>query len=426
MFKHRKQPPSPKGRVFYGYWILTVAFLYLFIYSGLGVGAFSLFVKPLQTDFGWGRGEIMVAFTIFFALTGLALPGIGSLIDRYGVRGVISVGALVTGLGFVSLMKLQSIWHFYIAYMVIGVGMTTFGPVPASAVVANWFKRRRGMLIGIVSAGLGAGILVYAQLLGSYVIPVFGWRTTYLVLGISAWVPIILTLLFVRTKPEEMGLRPDGIEAPQGMDLGQMPPLAEGLNLKAALKTSAFWLLLISYFIGGYSAMGISQNQVPHLQDIGFPLSRAAVALTGLGLGSAIGKFLFGLLCDRIQAKYAWAISLFLLAGAVVFLLSLKATSSMSVIWLYAICNGLGNGGWLPTMSILVNVNFGLVSYGVIFGMASLADSIGCALGPLMAGYMYDAMQTYRWAFLIFLISDIIALLVILAVRRPKRSLPSV
>ncbi|HEY82087.1 MAG TPA: MFS transporter [Dehalococcoidia bacterium] len=416
-----KTPSSRKPKPFYGYWIVLTAFLCLAIFSGTGVGAFSLFVTPLQSDFGWGRGEIMLAFTIFFLLTGLAAPPAGGLVDRYGVRGVIAAGALIAGLGFASLSLMQSLWHFYIAFFFIGAGMAAFGQVPASAMVSNWFVKHRGMAIGIMSTGIGAGILVLAPFIGSFLIPTFGWRVAYFALAILVWTLIPLAVFVVRTKPADMGLYPEGIAGPEDMAKAQASlATAHGLNLKMALSTSAFWLLAITFFISGFSSLGVIQNQVPHLQDIGYPLAIAAGALTGLGLGSTIGKFIFGWLCDRIQAKYACAISLVLLAVSTLILMSMGPTSPMAIMWLYAIILGLGAGGWLPTMSMLVNVNFGLISYGAIFGMISLAQGIGGALGPLVGGYMYDTMSTYQWAFALFLALYAIAIPAILLVRRPR------
>lgn len=414
-------PLSKKPKVFYGYWVLIVAFLCLFIFSGCGVGVFSLFVTPLQSDFGWGRGEIMVGFTIYFLLTGLAAPLVGSLVDRYGVKGVISVGALLTGLGFASLNMLQSIWHFYVAQFFIGAGTAAIGQVPASAMVSNWFVKRRGTAIGIMSTGIGVGILVLAPLIGGYLIPHFGWRISYLALALFTWVLIPLALFVVRTKPADMGLYPDGIEVSEDVAEAEASrSAAKGFSLKMALGTSAFWLIAVTFFISGFSSLGIIQNQVPHLQDIGFPLATAANALTGLGLGSAIGKFTFGWLCDLIKAKYACGISIVLLAVGTVILMSLKPASPLAIIWLYSITLGLGAGGWLPTMSVLTNINFGSISYGAIFGMISLVQGIGGALGPLFGGYMYDTMNTYQWAFIICLALYAIALPAILAVRHPK------
>jgi len=363
----------------------------------------------------------MVGFTIYFLLTGLAAPLVGSLVDRYGVKGVISVGALLTGLGFASLNLLQSIWHFYVAQFFIGAGTAAIGQVPASAMVSNWFVKRRGTAIGIMSTGIGVGILILAPLMGGYLIPNFGWRTSYLALALFNWMLIPLALFVVRTKPADMGLYPDGIKVSEDVTEAEALRLAsQGLSPKMALSTSAFWLIAVTFFISGFSSLGVIQNQVPHLQDIGFPLATAANALTALGLGSAIGKFTFGWLCDRIKAKYACAISIVLLAVGAVILMNVKPASPLAIIWLCAITLGLGAGGWLPTMSVLTNINFGLKSYGAIFGMISLVQGIGGAFGPLFGGYMYDAMNTYRWAFIIFLASYAIALPAILSVRRPK------
>jgi len=418
-----KTPLSKKPRVFYGYWILVVAFLCLFIFSGCSVGAFSLFVKPLQSDFGWGRGEVMGAFSILFLGTGVAAPLVGVLVDRYGVRGVISVGAFVAGLGFASLNLMHNLWHFYCAYAVIGIGMAALGQVPASAVVSNWFIKRRGTAIGIMSMGIGVGILVLAPLVGGYLIPNLGWRISYVALALFTWILVPLALFVVRTKPADMGLYPDGMEGPEDVAEAEAKvssSVSRGLSLKIALGTSAFWLLAVTFFISGFSSLGVNQNQVPHLQDIGFPLAMAASALTCLGFGSAVGKFAFGWLCDQIKAKYACAISLVLLAVGTIIFMSVRTASPSAIIWLYAIILGLGAGGWLPTMSMLVNINFGLTSYGAIFGMISLVQGVGGAIGPLFAGYMYDTMNTYQWAFIIFLVSYAVAIPAVLAVRRPK------
>jgi MFS family permease len=412
---------SKKPGVFYGYWVLTVAFLCLLLFSGCSVGVFSLFVKPLQSEFGWSRGDVMIAFSLLFAVMGLTAPFVGSLIDRFGVRGVIATGALAAGLSFASLNVMNHLWHFYTAYTVIGLGMAALGQVPASVMVSNWFVKRRGTAIGIMSTGIGAGVLVLAPITGGYLIPNFGWRASYLALAFFISILIPLALFVVRTKPADMGLYPDGVSDPQSIAEAQASRLAtRGLSLKMALGTSAFWLIAVSFFINGFSQLGVIQNQVPHLQDIGFPLEKAATALTGLGIGSAIGKFAFGWLCDKMPPKYACAISFFFLITGTAIFLMVKPASSMAIIWLYAIIFGLGCGGWLPTMSMLINTYFGLTSYGAIFGMITLAQSLGGAIGPPFAGYMFDILNSYHWAFIVFLALYAVGLPAILIVRHPR------
>jgi len=421
-----KHMSPKKPKIFYGYWIVVATFFCALIFSGCGFYAFSLFVKSLQADFGWGRGNIMVAFTIFYLSMAVTAPYIGRLIDHYGARKVMSIGALVGGLGFILLSQMQAIWYLYAGYTIIGVGMIATGQIPVTSVVSNWFKKRRGTAIGIMSTGVGAGGFVLAPFIGGYLIPTFGWEMSYLALALIMWILIPIVLLVIRTKPADMGLYPDGAEAPEAAAETQASLSAtEGLTLKMALATSTFWLIAVSFLTSNFSQVGILQNQVPHLEDIGFPLATAATALGGVGLGSTLGKLGFGWLCDRIHPKYACAIGIGLQLAGIIILMRVTPESSPAITWLYAIVMGLGVGSWLPTMSMLTSTNFGLASYGATFGMITLAQYIGSATGPLMAGYMYDATQTYHWAFIIFIVLYMVAIPTVLAVRRPKLRSPT-
>jgi len=414
-------PFLKKPKVFYGYWIVIATFFCLFIHSGCGIYAFSLFVKPLQAEFGWGRGEIMVTLTIFLLVMGLTSPFVGRLVDRYGARKVITIGTFIAGLGFILLSLMNNLWFFYGSHTIIAVGMAAMGIIAATAVVSNWFKKRRGTAIGIMAAGIGAGGFALAPLIGGYLIPNFGWSTSYMASALLIWILIPLVLLVIKAKPADMGLYPDGKEAPETADEAKvLPSASEELSLRRALATPAFWLITVSFLTNGFSQVGIFHNQVPHLEDIGFPAATAATALGVLGLGSLIGKFSFGWLCDQIRAKHAWCISLGLQLAGTIIITIMRPTSPPAILWLYAIVMGLGIGGWLPILSILISTNFGLVSYGAIFGMITLAQSIGASAGSLMAGYMYDAMGTYHWAFIIFLALYVVAIPTALVIRRPK------
>lgn len=417
--------PVKKPGIFYGYWIVVVAFFCAFIFSGCGFYTFSLFVKPLQEQLGWSRGTIMAAFTVLFVVYGVASPFIGRLMDRYGARRVMFIGALIMGLGFIILSQLNALWNLYIGWAVVGIGMSAVGAVPATGLVSNWFKRRRGTAIGIMSTGIGAGGFAVAPVLGSYLIPVFDWRTSFVVLAVIVWVVIIpLALFVVKTRPSDMGLYPDGMEAPANPEVNRTLPLtAEGLSLKMALATPALWLIGISYLTSMFAEVGVIQNQVPHLDDIGFPVATAASALGGVALGSLVGKFFFGWLCDRIPAKYAWGIGLSLQLSSIVLFMNVEAASPLSLLWLYAVLMGVGGaGGWLPTMSMVTSTTFGLASYGAIFGIVTLFQAVGTATGPLMAGYMYDALHSYHQAFIIFIALCAVAAAAILMVRRVKSS----
>jgi MFS family permease len=172
--------------------------------------------------------------------------------------------------------------------------------------------------------------------------------------------------------------------------------------------------------VNTFSHLGILQNQAAHLEDISFSPVIAGTTAGLIGMGSTIGKFFFGWLCDRMPAKYVWAIANTLQVAGIVILLNIGPMSSHSVLWAYAILFGLGIGGWLPTMSILTSNNFGILHYGVVFGTINLIHSFGSATGPLFAGYMFDNTGSYQLAFNIFLALYIVTVATTLAIRRPK------
>ncbi|UCG55291.1 MAG: MFS transporter [Dehalococcoidia bacterium] len=414
--------PSKKPKVFYGYWIVAATFFCAFMDSACGYYSFSLFVTPLEADFGWGRGTIMAAWTFRFLGMGLASPFFGRLVDRWGSRKVIPIGAIIGGLGFVLLAQTTNLWYFYIGWAVVGIGMAGSGLIPGTAVVSRWFKKRRGMALGIMGVGFGAGGIL-SPLIGGYLIPNFGWSASYFALAWLMWILIPLAILVIRTKPSDMGLHPDGVEEPETKTEAATESSSSsdsGMTLKMALVSSSFWLIGISYLISSMGETGITQSQVPFLEDIGFPVALAATTLAVVGIWSAIGKFAFGWLCDRIPVKIARAIGIgFLLVGAII-LTSVQPGSLTVLIWLYTILKGFGTGSWMATMSMLTSTTFGLASYGLIFGMVTILMSIGNAIGPLLGGFMYDFTGSYYGAFIVFIIMLALAIPTILAVRRPK------
>jgi sugar phosphate permease len=415
---------SKSSKIFYGYWILVAAFFFAFIFSGCGFYSFSLFVVPLEADLGWDRGRIMLALTLSFLASGLTGPLVGRIVDRYGARKVIATGALVGAIGYILASLVNELWQFYGSFIINGLAMAGVGPVPTTAVISNWFKKRRGTAIGIMSAGIGAGGLVLSPLLGGYLIPNFGWRMAYLALALFVAALIPLALLVIKTKPSEMGgLYPDGDSAPsEATETKTATSAPKGLTLRTAISTSTLWLIALSFFTFGIAEVGVLQNEVPYLQGVGFSAAMAAGIHGMVGLWSTIGKFAFGWLCDKIKASYACAIGTALQIVGTLLLMNIGLESPPAMIWIYVFLIGLGVGNWLPTMSMLVSTNFGLLAYGAIFGMIGFALSLGASIAPFLTGYMYDAMGTYHPVFVMLAISYTVSMLSVLFVRRPKVS----
>jgi len=411
---------SDVRRPFYGYWIVLAAFLCNIITFGCGFYAFSLFVTPLQQQLGWGRGDVMLGFTIFFLTSGFVSPQTGRLVDRYGARVVMSVGATVAGIGFLVLFSMSALWQYYLGYAIVGLGMAGTGQIPTSAVVSHWFQKRRGAAVGMMASGVGVGGLVLSPVVGTYLLPTFGWSKSFLVLGILCWVVIIPLAIFVmRTRPEEKGLQPYGATIGITTHDAGKPQLRVDMSLKAATTTMVFWLIVLTYLLSHFAQVGAIQNQVPFLEDAGFPVAVSAGALGAVGLFSAFSKFGFGWLCDRIQAKHALAIGLVLQSVSILLLMNIGSGSPTWMAWVYAVTMGLGIGSWLPTMAMLVSGYFGLRHYGSIFGAVTISYAVGSAVGPLVAGRMYDASGSYDQVLILFLALFIVSIVTILVSRRP-------
>jgi MFS family permease len=407
--------------VFYGYRVVAALFVCSTFLSGCVFYTFSLFVNLLQADFGWGRGEIMVANTLMTLILGGTGPLIGKLLNQYGAKRVIAIGAVITALGFTSLTQMQELWQFYAGYAVIGVGAGAIGIIPATVVVSNWFQKRRGTAIGIMSMGIGAGGLILAPLFGGYFLPNFGWQISYLAFALLICIIIPLAIFVIRTKPSDMGLYPDGASAPEvAEETVKLPTETPGITLKTALTTSAFWLIAVSGMASGFSVNGILSNQVPHLEDVGFSLVTASTVVGASGLGSLFGKLLFGSMCDRIKPKFVWSIALVCQFSAIMILVNIDAESTRVVLWTYAVLMGLGFGGMIPVLSMLSSTTFGLSSYGVIFGMLNFSQCIGLATGSVFGGYMFDMMGTYNLAFTVYLVLYAVSIPAILLMRQPK------
>ncbi|MFC2062743.1 MFS transporter [Chloroflexota bacterium] len=411
-----------RKRIFYGYWIIAVCFACLFVTAGFGFFSFGLFIKPLEADFGWNRGEITGALSIYFIVIAIAAPFVGRLVQRYGARITITAGALVTGIGFTLLSQTQSLWYFYLSYAVTGMGIALMGHIATSTVVSSWFNKRRGTAIGIMSSGLGAGTFVMPPIIGGYLIPAFGWGTSYMVLGVLVWILIIpATLVLMKSKPSDMGLFPDGSKSVlEDTKALALLPTSKGLGLKKIIATPAFWFIAASYFLGSFSIGSVIQTHAPHLEDMGFPVALAAGALGAIGVFNLMGKFAFGWLCDRMLAKHVWVIGLTFALLGIIFLMSVRPDSPTALIWLYAILIGFSAGSWLPAMSMIISRRFGLTSYSSVYGLVALAQSLGLAIGPFVVGYLYDSMGNYDSAFITLIVLIVVAMPAILAVRKHK------
>ncbi|MBN1376107.1 MAG: MFS transporter [Dehalococcoidia bacterium] len=392
------QTPASRGL------LMAVAFLCAFIWSGCGFYAFSLFVKPLQDAFTWERGAVMAAFTITFLLSGMLSPLMGTAIHRWGAKKIVIISAIVFGAGLLGLSTINSLLQYYLYSGLMGLGMTGIGPIPASTIITYHFHKKRGIAIGFMSAGVGLGGLAFSPLISSILIPEFGWRMTYIFMAVFSLLSLII-LTELAFKSSSNSDSKNGKVKISNNIYAQL----HGVTLKQATGTKAFWMIIIVVFFTQLAQVGAIQNQIPYMNDIGFPATLASICLGLIGFASALGKYLFGWLCDHIKANHASFIGIVLQAAGIVILLNIRESSTTAIAIIYALVLGLGTGAWLPTLSMMVSENLGTKDYARIFSVAFLSYAAGTALGPLITSIIFDNSGDYSIAFIVLLAMYIIS-----------------
>jgi sugar phosphate permease len=256
-------------------------------------------------------------------------------------------------------------------------------------------------------------------------LPALGWRNSYFLLGVVGFgVVILLNLFVVKTKPSEMGLYPDG-DAKPAEAAAAVPNQGkpQGLTQKEALATPTLWLIGIGLLTFSIPMVGALQNQVPHLNDLGFNMALAAGALGVVGLMGGVSKFIFGWLCDFVHVKVVTLIGFSLQLIAVMILtFVIEKDSSPVMIYAYAVLFGLGAGCWMPLMSMLTGKYFGMAAFGSIFGILMLFQQVGSAAGPLVAGILFDMLGSYSTVFKFFIAMSGLSILLMVLVKPPRQA----
>ncbi|NQU07211.1 MAG: MFS transporter, partial [Candidatus Abyssubacteria bacterium] len=284
---------SREGRIFHGWYIVAVGFVVNFFIFGISVNTFTVYVTPLQESLGWSRAQVTVAMGLAPLAMGAASPFIGRLIDRIGARFVMAAGAAVVGVGTMMLARTETRPYFYTIFCIAGIGQAAATIIPISFVISNWFNAKRGKALGIVMTGTGLGAAVMVPVT-TWIVDTWGWRTSYFVMGCIILLMVPVDLIFIRTRPSDMGLQPDG-----DLVSGEEPAPVGGLAVPEAVKTRSFWLIAAMMFLSGLVAMGIGVNLMPYLEDVGHARARAAEIILVISALTVIGKLGIGYIADR-------------------------------------------------------------------------------------------------------------------------------
>jgi MFS family permease len=406
-------PAKNKSKFFYGYIIVIAAFIIQVLMFGSRT-SFGVFFKPMIAEFGWTRALISGAFSISTVVQGFFGIVMGSLNDRLGPRMVMTLCGFLVGLGLMLISLISTAWQLYLFYVVfIGIGMGGVFTPPMST-VARWFVKRRSVMTGIVIAGAGIGGLILPPVI-NWLISTYGWRNSYVIIGALVLVIIILVAQFLRRDPTQMG------QLPYGENKGGEPRLdlgTEGFSFKEAAGTGQFWIVFSMFFCLGYGAFSIIVHIVPHTTDLGISAATAANILAVINGVHLVGGIVLGGFADRIGNRQTYIICFILMSAALFFLLTAR---EVWMFYLSAAVLGFGGGGAATLESPLVADLFGIRSHGLILGFHSFSLTIGAAVGPFMAGYIFDLTGSYQVAFIVCAALGVVGLILAVILRPVKK-----
>lgn len=390
-----------RRNVHYGWVMVGVTFFVLLVSAGT-VGAPGVFIVPLQHEFGWSTAEISSALSIRFILFGLMAPFAAALLNRYGLRRVTFASQLIVAAALVASLAMTKVWQLVLLWgVVIGIGTGLTALVLGATIAARWFVARRGLVVGILSASVATGQLVFLPLLAKLT-EQHGWRIALAFVCVMLGVSACAVFMIMRDRPSDLRLRPygdDGKEplAPTAADKAPIMAAALG-TLRDASKSSAFWILFATFFICGASTNGLVQvHLIPMCHDFGIPEVQAASLLAAMGMFDFFGTIGSGWLSDRFDNRWllCWYYGL----------------RGLSLVWLpfsnftfyglsvFAMFYGLDWIATVPPTVRLTAQRFGRERANLVFGWVFAGHQIGAAAAAFGAGLSRTELESYLPAF---------------------------
>ncbi len=411
-----------RRNIHYGWVMVGVTFLAALISAGT-VGAPGVFIVPLQREFGWSTAEISSALSIRFILFGLMAPFAAALLNRYGLRNVTLAAQLIVVSALVASLAMTHVWQLMLLWgVVIGIATGMTALVLGATIATRWFVARRGLVVGIMSASVATGQLVFLPLLASLT-ERLGWRAALTlvccVLGLSAF----LVLMLMRDRPGDLGLRPFGDAGSEPLPAPQpntAPILTAVLGtLRDVSKSPVFWALFATFFICGASTNGLVQvHLIPMCLDFGIPQVQAASLLAAMGVFDFVGTIVSGWLSDRYDNRWLLFWYYGLRGLSLVFLPFSDFT--FYGLSLFAMFYGLDWIATIPPTVRLTAQRFGPERANLVFGWIFAGHQLGAGTAAFGAGLSRTLLASYLPAFFVAGALCVIAALLALSIARPK------
>ena len=353
---------------------------------GRGLGdTYAVFLLPLERDLGWSRSELTSVYSIYLLVNGLTAPLVGLLFDRLGPRWVYGVGMASLGAAMLLAGGLTQLWQFYLFIgVLVGIGVSLNGMVPASALLARWYRERLSTAIGVAYSAFGVGTVLFVPLV-QYLVGEYGWRVSYRILG---WTLVALAPVVVLAIPWKT------FAAGAARHVAQKA--GEGWTLRAALRSPVFWGLIQVFFCTAWGMFSIVVQLVAFFVEAGFSPIAAATAFGIVGLFSAMSVMGSGLVAERFGYRQTVTASIAGTLTGMSLLVALTVAPSWFLLALFVPVFGFCMGVRGPIVSSVSARYFTGARVATIYGVVYASNAVGAALGAFAGGLLHDLTGGYR------------------------------
>ena len=381
--------PMKMPRIYRGWWVVSAPFLAAALGTGAGQYGFGIFIEPLEETFGWSRAQISASLS-FTAVGSLLAPFLGWVIDRYGAKPVIAISLAMVAVSFLVRPMMTELWHWYALSLLQYAGYTGAAMLPAGKLVGIWFRRTRGRVMGLTAMGNNFGGLVMPPVMG-WMLLMLSWEATYVGLGVMSALLVVYTMVLVKDFPSRGDTDAESVES--GVESVSH---VTGRSVSEALRDRTFYAITLAVTLGTFTYSAIIPQIIPHLLDGGATLAVASLVLSMYAIAGMVGKFLMGLLAERITSRYALMANF---VGQSVFLVAMIWADNPIVMWTAVPLLGIFNGAFGALFQLVVQDAFGIRYFGSIMGLINFATLVSFFFGPILAGVTYDMTGSYTFAF---------------------------
>ncbi|MCQ2009618.1 MFS transporter [Sporolactobacillus sp. STSJ-5] len=388
------------AKIHYGWVVVLVTFLTLLVSAGVRSMP-GVLIVPFQDEFGWSRGSISSVISIGILLYGLVGPFSAILLLRFGIRKMVVISLTVLGASLALTPIMNALWQFELLWgLVSGLATGMMANVLGVTVSGNWFQKRRGLVVGILTASAATGQLLFLPLLAIITVDA-GWRYAMITIVAVIAVLMVIVAVWMRDHPYDLGLAPYGsTEVVKPEQIKENALLAPLIALRSALTNRTFWLLAGTFFFCGYSTNGlIGTHFIPAGHDHGIPEVTTAGMLATMGVFDLLGTTLSGWLSDRMDSRKLlfWYYSL---RGLSLLFLPYALDASNPMLMIFTVFYGLDWIATVPPTVKLAAKEFGNAKAGMIFGWVAVAHQLGASIAAYGAGAMRDMLGSYNVPFI--------------------------